>query len=88
MMIVYLILFLLCSLQCQYSYSAPLHEEWLLWKRHHNKNYPHMEEERKRHDVWLENKKYIEEHNKQAHIHGFTLKMNHLGDLVMPMNDK
>ena len=78
----HLVLLLLSAILYQYALSAPFHKEWLLWKKEHDKAYPHREEESKRHNIWLENKKYIEEHNQEAHIHGFTLKMNHLGDLV------
>lgn len=78
----HLVLVLLSAILNQCALSAPFHEEWLLWKEQHNKVYSHGEEESKRHDIWLENKNYIEEHNQEAHVHGFTLKMNHLGDLV------
>lgn len=58
------------------------HPQWSLWKREHSKSYNSIHEEAMRHDTWLVNKQYIETHNVQSHIHGFTLKMNHLGDLV------
>ena len=57
-------------------------EEWNLWKSEHKKSYRHRHEEVKRHAVWLANRNAIEEHNSRADVHEFTLKMNHLGDLV------
>ena len=59
-----------------------LGEEWQLWKTEHGKNYQSHREELERHVVWQSNRKYIEAHNQNAHILGFTLKMNHFGDLV------
>ena len=57
-------------------------EEWNLWKGQHEKSYGTQLEELERHLVWLSNKKYIEQHNANSDIFGFTLAMNHLGDLV------
>ena len=57
-------------------------EEWNLWKGQHEKSYGSQLEELERHLVWLSNKKYIEQHNANSHIFGFTLAMNHFGDLV------
>ena len=63
--------------------AAPrLSEEWQLWKTQHGKEYQSQEEELERHVVWQSNKKYVEAHNQNAHILGFTLKMNHFGDMV------
>ena len=57
-------------------------EEWNLWKDEHGKSYGSELEEVERHIVWLSNKKYIEQHNANADIFGFTLAMNHFGDMV------
>ena len=57
-------------------------EEWNIWKGQHEKSYGSQLEELERHLVWLSNKKYIEQHNANSHIFGFTLAMNHFGDLV------
>ena len=59
-----------------------LSEEWQLWKTEHGKGYQSQQEELERHVIWQSNKKYIEAHNQNAHILGFTLKMNHFGDMV------
>ena len=53
-------------------------EEWKLWKGTHSKSYESSKEDMEKHIVWLSNKEYIEQHNKNAHIFGFTLAMNHL----------
>ena len=58
------------------------HQEWQLWKTEHGKSYESQKEELERHLVWLSNREYINAHNKNAHILGFTLAMNHLGDIV------
>ena len=57
-------------------------EEWNLWKDDHDKAYGSQLEELERHLVWLSNKKYIEQHNANSHLFGFTLAMNHFGDMV------
>ena len=45
-----------------------------------------MQEELQRHYVWLDNKKYIEQHNmNEAEERGFTLAMNQFADLVSPL---
>lgn len=56
--------------------------EWHLWKGEHRKMYHDNKEELRRHVVWLGNQEYINQHNKYAHLFGYTLKMNRLGDLV------
>ncbi|XP_041379493.1 silicatein-like [Gigantopelta aegis] len=64
--------------------STPIahHKHWHLWKKEHGKRYPCLKEEIKRQSIWLANKKYIDNHNQEAYKHGYTLKMNHLGDLT------
>lgn len=57
-------------------------EEWRLWKSQHSRSYESEIEELNRHLVWLSNKKFIELHNANSHVFGFTLAMNHFGDLV------
>ena len=57
-------------------------EEWQMWKSLHGKSYGSEREELERHLVWLANREYINGHNQNAHIFGFTLAMNHLGDIV------
>ena len=61
-------------------------EEWGLWKSQHAKEYVSDLEELERHSVWLSNKEYIDQHNANAELFGFTLAMNHLGDLVSRPN--
>ena len=57
-------------------------EEWQMWKTQHGKSYGSVREELERHLVWLANREYINAHNQNSHIFGFTLAMNHLGDIV------
>jgi cathepsin L len=67
------------------SSSSPryeLREEWNLWKSKHGKSYESEHVELERHLVWLSNKEYIDQHNANSDIFGFTLAMNHHGDLV------
>ena len=59
-----------------------LSQEWHQWKSEHGKSYLSEREELERHLIWQSNLKYIEAHNKNSHILGFSLKMNHFGDLV------
>ena len=71
---------LLGAVCCELQYQHP--EEWQLWKTEHGKSYGSQREELERHLVWLANREYINAHNENAHILGFTLAMNHLGDIV------
>lgn len=57
-------------------------EEWNMWKGVHQKSYNNDIEELNRHIVWLSNKKYIEAHNQNSHVFGYTLAMNHFADIV------
>lgn len=57
-------------------------EEWTAWKGYHGKSYVSEVEELEKHLVWLSNKEYVEQHNENAHVFGFTLALNHLGDMV------
>ena len=70
----------------QRSRSQPpkyqLREEWNLWKSKHGKSYESEHVELERHLVWLSNKEYIDQHNANSHIFGFTLAMNRHCDLV------
>ena len=77
-LLVFLSLVSLAACAAKYEFL----EEWNLWKDEHGKSYGSEKEELGRHIVWLSNKKYIEQHNANADMFGFTLAMNHLGDLV------
>ena len=56
--------------------------EWHAWKEEHGKTYQSTNEEMWRHDVWKTNMEMIRTHNAEKEVHGYTLRMNHLGDLV------
>ena len=66
----------------KHSAKYELPEEWTAWKSTHGKNYLSEVEELERHLVWLSNKEYVDLHNQNSHIFGFTLDLNHLGDMV------
>ena len=76
--------FLVCSVLAVVSgevqYQHP--EEWQLWKTEHGKSYQSQREELERHLVWLSNREYIDSHNANSDVFGFTLALNHFGDLV------
>ena len=74
----------LASISLAFSYEFV--EEWHLWKGQHQKSYMSELEELERHTIWLSNKKYIEEHNARSDDFGYTLAMNHFGDLVSICN--
>lgn len=57
-------------------------EQWRAWKSSEGKSYETVNEEARRYSIWSDNMKYIEQHNTEADKHGFSLKMNSLGDLV------
>ena len=65
---------------CKAKYEH--HAEWQDWKLTHGKSYLSKKEEIESHIVWLSNKEYVDQHNANSHIFGFTLALNHLGDMV------
>lgn len=67
------------------SHAAPVYQlshEWHLWKTENQKQYINNNEELERHLIWLSNKKYIEGHNANEHVFGYSLSMNRYGDMV------
>ena len=62
--------------------AAEFSDEWNSWKELYQKTYECEHEELARYTTWVANKAYIEEHNKNAEAHGYTLKMNEFGDMV------
>ena len=59
-----------------------LSHEWHAWKSKHRKSYISNAEELERHLIWLSNKKYIEGHNANNNVFGYSLSMNQFGDMV------
>lgn len=53
---------------------------WKAWKSFHGRFYKDLKEERIRNFVWQDNLKRIVRHNEEGH--GYTLAMNHLGDMT------
>ena len=77
------------SIQCLRIHASPLslalQEEWTAWKQLHSKQYPSFDLEARKQAVWLANREYINEHNNRAHEFGYSLKMNHFGDMVIKL---
>lgn len=78
LMLVTAVLCVTQAIEIQYEFV----EEWKLWKTQHERTYNTQPEELERHLVWLSNKKYIEAHNNNADVFGYTLSMNAFGDMV------
>ena len=65
--------------------SAPVYQlsqEWHLWKAKHRRTYTTSTEELERHLIWVANKKYIDGHNANKDVFGYSLSMNQFGDMV------
>ena len=62
-------------------------EEWETWKEQHGKGYQSEREELERHLIWLSTKKYIDQHNANSDIFGYTLAINHFADLVSEVSN-
>ena len=64
--------------------SAPFayEEDWKAWRLAHGRWYDSEAQEMERYLIWLDNMRYIEEHNQNATQFGFTLRMNAFGDVV------
>lgn len=71
----------LSSMSCKQA-KFEFVEEWKMWKTTHDKSYTSQRDEIEKHCVWLSNKEYIDQHNANAHLFGYTLALNHLGDMV------
>ena len=56
--------------------------EWRQWKEYHSKVYASEAEESARRGIWDENSRLVENHNRDASRHRFTLALNHFADLV------
>lgn len=84
MLNVFIALGFLCLVEL--AYAAPDRyenlQEWSVWKGHHQRSYESQLQEMERHSIWVANKKYIEHHNANADLFGYTLAMNGFGDLV------
>ena len=60
--------------------SAPLDWQWNEWKQKHGRSYGNKTEEDHSRDIWINNFKYIMEHNRQQHP--FKLGLNGYADMV------
>jgi len=66
------------------TYKDVITEEWKEWKVQHGKEYDSKEDDDHRMNIFMNNKVKIASHNKLYHrgLETFSLKMNHLGDLM------
>jgi len=76
------ILFCVIAAASAVSLVTLAQDEWELFKLKHLKKYENEVEERFRMKIYLENRHKIVKHNKDSHIHGFTLAMNKYGDML------
>lgn len=68
---------------CTYQVSAETSDfdDWVAFKRQYNKNYTRDEEQR-RFDIFVANKRHVERHNTKASSLSFTQALNSLSDLT------
>ena len=59
--------------------ALELSDDWNVWKDHYGKSYSSEVEELRRYLIWLNNQKYVDQHNSQNFT--YTLIMNEFGDL-------
>ena len=59
--------------------ALELSDDWNAWKVHYGKSYSSEVEELRRYLIWLDNQKYVDQHNSQSVT--YTLIMNEFGDL-------
>lgn len=57
-------------------------KEWDLWKAEYGKKYECEEMELSRRSIWAANKVFVDTHNANAALHGYTVTMNEFADLV------
>ena len=69
-------------LVCSFVNGFEWQKEWDLWKEKYGKKYDcdHMELSRK--TIWAANKVFVDTHNANAKIHGYTVEMNEFADMV------
>lgn len=64
------------------AHGFELEKEWNLWKAEYGKKYYSDEMELSRKSIWAANKMFVDTHNANAELHGYTVKMNEFADLV------
>ncbi len=82
-----ILLLTLFTLAVSFAHDPSLDESWEDWKTTFARSYEPQEEILRR-AVWEENLALIVKHNSEYSLgkHAFTLRMNHLGDLVRVTN--
>ena len=63
-------------------YGFEWQKEWDLWKAEYGKKYECDEMELSRRNIWAANKVFVDTHNANSALHGYTVKMNEFADLV------
>nr|XP_039258254.1 protein CTLA-2-alpha-like isoform X1 [Styela clava] len=63
-------------------------KNWDAWKEQFGRNYETAEEEERRHNIWLQNKAQIEQHNREADAgkHTYYQGINQFADKERVMN--
>ena len=71
---------LLVSIQTVVSFSLEW-DAWIQWKLQHEKTYPSYQEEQSHMNVWLDNYKFVNEHNSRTDV-TYNIELNFLADQV------
>jgi len=80
----YIIVLIACFVMTSCASFDEIDKEWVEWKRLHKKTYKTKEENDVRMKIFRDRKEKISEHN-ELHAQGkvgFSMKMNHFGDLL------
>ena len=77
-----LVLALVALAAAKFEYT----QEFQDWKVKYNKVYETKETELERQIIWESNKKFVENHNANSDMFGFTVAMNEFADLVSIIN--
>ena len=73
---------LLLIATCVYALPTEYDDQWEAWKTEYNKVYKDDIEEAHRKEIWMKHLVYVQKHNAQSDVHGYTLAMNLFADLV------
>ena len=60
-------------------------QAWIQWKLQHGKTYPSYQEEQSHMNVWLDNYKFVNEHNSRTDV-TYKVELNFLADQVRNYN--
>ena len=71
---------LLLIATCVYALPTEYDDQWEAWKTEYNKVYKDDIEEAHRKEIWMKHLVYVEKHNAQSDVYGYTLAMNLFAD--------